>query len=128
MKPRLFVGCSREKMDYAYELQEQLNDKAEVTLWNQGYFEVNKGILESLVKGLNDFDFGVFVFAPDDIVKLRNEDFASVRDNVVFEFGLFMGRLGRERAFFVIPEDQESFRLLTDLHGVSTLTYDGQRS
>lgn len=129
MKPRIFVGSSSENKDYVYTLQKQLEDedKAEVKPWFQDFFEVNKGYLESLVNGLNDFDFGVFVFAPDDKLDLRSETFGAVRDNVVFEFGLFMGRLGRERTFFVAPKDQENFRLLSDLLGVETLKYDGQR-
>jgi Predicted nucleotide-binding protein containing TIR-like domain len=127
MKPSLFIGSSSEKLLYAYALQDQLKSSADVTLWNQGFFALNTSYLESLINGLNDSDFGVFVFAPDDILKLRSETLASVRDNVVFELGLCMGKLGRERAFFVLPEDQGSLRLLTDLHGISTVTYDGAR-
>ena len=69
MKPRLFIGSSSEKLLYAYALQNQLKSEADVTLWNQGFFALNTNYLESLINGLNDSDFAVFIFAPDDILK-----------------------------------------------------------
>ena len=128
MKPTLFIGSSSEKLDYAYALQSQLTSSADVTLWNQGFFALNSSYLESLIEGLHNSDFGVFVFAPDDILKLRDESLASVRDNVLFELGLFMGKLGRKRAFFILPEDQDRLRLPSDLLGISTATFDAKQS
>jgi hypothetical protein len=77
---------------------------------------------------LNDSDFGVFIFAPDDILKLKDQTHAAVRDNVLFEFGLFMGKLGKERVVFVLPEEQGNLRLPSDLLGISTVTFDAGRS
>lgn len=125
MKPNLFIGSSSEKLMYAYALQEQLKSSANVTLWNQGFFQLNAGYLESLIDGLKESDFGVFVFAPDDVLSLRGDTLASVRDNVIFELGLFMGHLGRNRVFFVLPENQGGLRLPSDLLGLSTVKFDG---
>ncbi len=127
MKPSLFIGSSSEKLLYSYALQEQLKSSADVTLWNQGFFELNASYLESLLNGLRDSDFGVFVLAPDDILKFRGETLGSIRDNVLFELGLFMGKLGRERVFFVLPQDQGNLRLPSDLLGMSTVTFDTSR-
>ena len=127
MKPSLFIGSSSEKVLYALALQNQLQSSADVTVWNQGFFALNTSYLESLINGLNDSDFGIFVFAPDDILSLRGENLASVRDNVLFELGLSMGKLGRQRAFFVLPEDHGSLRLPSDLLGISTVTFDATR-
>jgi hypothetical protein len=124
MKPRIFIGSSSENLLYAYALQSQLKNSAEVTLWNQGFFELNAGYLEGLIKGLKDCDFGIFIFAPDDVLTIRDETLASVRDNVLFEFGLFMGGLGRERVFFIMPERRGKLRLPTDLLGISTVTFE----
>ena len=79
---------------------------------------MNTSYLDSLTNGLKDFDFGVFIFAPDDILKLRDQTHAAVRDNVLFEFGLFMGKLGKERVFFVLPQEHGNLRLPSDLLGI----------
>ncbi len=42
----------------------------------------------------------------DDVVNFRGENRPAVRDNVLFELGLAMGRLGRERVFYMLPEKQ----------------------
>lgn len=128
MKPNLFIGSSSEKLLYAYALQNQLKFNANVKIWNQGVFELNTSYIDGLLAELKDSDFGVFLFLPDDIVRLREEILESVRDNVLFEFGLFMGRLGKERAFFVMPEASESLRLPSDLLGISTVTFDANKS
>lgn len=72
---------------------------------------------------LRDHDFGVFVFSPDDILKIRKEEFHTTRDNVVFELGLFAGRLGKGRSFIVMPEGVQDFRLPTDLLGIITAKF-----
>jgi len=72
---------------------------------------------------LDDFDFGIFVFSPDDIVKMRGQEFQSARDNVLFELGLFIGRLGKERGIILLPRGQEDFHLPTDLLGITPGTY-----
>lgn len=128
MKPKIFIGSSSENLMYAYALQSQLEAKADVTLWNQGVFALNVSYLDSLIEGLRNSDFGVFLFAPDDILKIREETLASIRDNVLFEFGLFMGGLGKERVFFVMPSEQSRLRLPSDLLGVATVTFDSSRT
>ena len=128
MKPNIFIGSSSEQLLYAYALQEQLKHNADIRLWNQGFFELNTSYLDSLITGLKGSDFGVFIFAPDDILKLRDRTHVAVRDNVLFEFGLFMGNLGKERVFFILPQEDGTLRLPSDLLGISTVTFDASRS
>jgi predicted nucleotide-binding protein len=47
-------------------------------------------------------------------------------DNVLFAFGLFVGKLSRQRVFFVIPENEDA-RTSTDLLGRTPETYDPNR-
>ena len=128
MKPRLFIGSSSENLGVAYAVQENLEAVAEATVWNQGVFSPSKFNLESLASALFETDFGVFVFAPDDIVSMRGDQHSAVRDNVIFELGMFVGRLGRERCFILVPRDeQQDLHLPTDLLGLSRATYDSKR-
>jgi hypothetical protein len=48
------------------------------------------------------------------------------RDNVLFELGLFMGRLGRSRTF-VLHQASSALKLPSDLAGVVTAGYDWPR-
>jgi hypothetical protein len=127
MKPKVFIGSSSEDLLHAQALQRQLEDGAEVVIWNQGFFKPNYSFLENLLKGLDEIDFGVFVFAPNDVVNFRGKEYAAARDNVLFELGLAMGRLGRERVFFMLPARQEDLRLPSDLLGIATVTFDAEQ-
>jgi hypothetical protein len=127
MKPRAFVGSSVEGLNVAYAVQQNLMHDAEITVWDQGVFELSSTTIESLTKTLSDNDFGIFVFSRDDLVKIRNKESPAVRDNVLFEFGLFIGRMGRERVFFLLPTGGE-LHLPSDLLGVTAGRYDPTRS
>jgi predicted nucleotide-binding protein len=100
-KPKFFIGSSQEGLDVAYALQYNLDNFAEVTVWDQGVFQLSEYTLQSLCNILEKSDYGIFVFTPDDISKIRDETFKTVRDNVLFELGLCMGRLGKDRTFII---------------------------
>ncbi len=127
-KPSLFIGSSREQVDLAHAVQQNLEHNAEVTTWDQGVFDLSRSSLESLLTTLDNQDYAAFVFAPDDITRLRGQPVSTVRDNVIFELGLFIGRLGRDRCFIILPEEQPDLHLPTDLIGLTPATYDPQRS
>jgi predicted nucleotide-binding protein len=105
----------------------QLREDAEVTLWNEGVFGPGRSYLESLVTALDRFDFAVLIFTPDDLVLSRDVSVLAPRDNIMFELGLFMGRLGRSRTFVVMRGDRD-LKLPTDLSGVTVTQFDGNRS
>lgn len=67
-KPRVFIGSSVEGLNVAYAVQQNLLHEAEVTVWDQGVFELSRTTMESLAKALAENDFAVFVFSPDDLV------------------------------------------------------------
>jgi predicted nucleotide-binding protein with TIR-like domain len=56
----------------------------------------------------------------------KDELLPSVRDNVLFECGLFMGRLGRDRVFIVYDQTIK-LKIPSDLAGITLAPYEGSR-
>lgn len=128
MKPTLFIASSSEFLDLASALQESLERVAEVTVWNQDVFKLSRYNIESLLETLEASDFGVFIFTPQDVINIRGEEKLTVRDNVLFELGLFIGKLGRERCFIVAPRgSEEEIHLPSDLLGMTPALYEPDR-
>lgn len=79
-------------------------------------------VLESVISQLDQFDYAMFVYGPDDLLggNGRNERVLTARDNVILEHGMFLSRLGRERVFFLVPRlnQGERMRIPSDLDGV----------
>jgi hypothetical protein len=127
MKPRLFIGSSTESLEIANAVQANLDHDATITIWNQGVFNLSSETLNDLLNALDKFDFAIFIFKPNDVSIIRNQHVSTVRDNVIFELGLFLGRLGKERVFYLKDKSIKDLHLPTDLIGFASGTYDGQR-
>ena len=127
-KFRIFIGSSSEGLPVARKLQASLSEEFVVEIWNQGtVFGLGTHTLEALEEAVQDYNYGVFVFTPDDELLSRGETKPVARDNVIFELGLFTGGLGRTRAFIVKPKGK-SISLPTDLAGITTAIYDQKNS
>ncbi|MGL4908858.1 MAG: CBASS system CD-NTase-associated NAD(+) hydrolase Cap12 [Bacteroidales bacterium] len=124
MKPRIFIGSSSEGLEIAQRVKSYFEKEYECFLWTDGIFKFNENFLETLMKEASLFDFGFLVFTKDDYTESRTTTYTSPRDNVVFEYGLFLGRLGRERAYFIIDED---VKLPSDLQGITTVNFKYQK-
>jgi predicted nucleotide-binding protein len=127
MKPRVFIGSSSEGVDYAENLNIRLSHDCETVLWRAGAFHVSEAYMESLEKGLANVEFAVLVVTPDDVRDKRGVEGRIPRDNVIFELGLFMGRLGRERTF-IVTDPKMNVELPTDLLGITVAEFDSNRS
>ena len=127
VRPRVFVGSSSEGLDIAKTIQLNLDHLAEVTVWSQGVFGLGEGTLESLVNCQDQFDFAVLVLSPDDLVNSRGSTSHSPRDNIMFELGLFMGSLGRNRTFAVYDRTAD-IKLPSDLAGVTISSFQPHSS
>ena len=126
MKPRVFIGSSAEAADVAHAVQENLEHDALCRVWDQGVFDLSGNTLDNLLNAVSNHDFAVFVFQPDDIVRIRDQAVRAARDNVVFEFGLFIGGLGKERVFYLVPKESVNMHLPTDIIGVTPGNYEPQ--
>ena len=124
----MFIGSSSEQLRTAQEVKALLRPDLEADVWNEGVFGLGNSYLEDLLKAVDTYDFAVFVFAPDDLTTMRAKRQASVRDNVVFELGLFMGRLGRHRAFWLVPRGKNQPKIPSDLDGISRADFDNAGS
>ncbi len=127
-KPRCFIGSSTEGLAVARAVQEELDHDAEVTLWNQDVFQLSTIAFDRLIRAIEDTDFAVFVFSADDVAKIRGQEQQIARDNVVFELGLAIGTLGRDRTFFLKPRNAANLRMPSDLAGLEPATFDSERS
>jgi len=124
-KPRVFVASSKEAESVASAIADNLEERADVTPWWQA-FNLGANFVDELRRNLAENDFGVFVFHPDDQLKIREIETAATRDNVILELGMFVGALGKEKSFIVCPKGID-FRLPTDLLGITSATYDIER-
>jgi hypothetical protein len=126
-KPSLFIGSSSEGLEFARAVRTLLSHDAEVTIWNEGLFGAGHIIIDTLINALPRFDFAVLVLAPDDLVISRESTSFGPRDNVIFELGLFMGRLGRSRTL-ILHEREAALKIPTDLAGIMLATYEWPRA
>ena len=128
-KPRVFIGSSTEGLEVAKAVEVNLKDDTEPVLWSGDVFGPSQTTIESLEKALDTVEFAVLVASPDDLLTKRQTSTEVPRDNVLFELGLFMGRLGRERTFLVsFKERGMAPGLPTDLLGMTVVTVDNLRS
>jgi|GEM_PF-1847825 hypothetical protein len=128
-KPKVFIGSSIQSREIARAIQAHLEPEFQVRVWSDDTFEPSEYSLDSLLKELDTIDFGVFVLAADDKLKLKDTTYAAARDNVVYEAGLFTGRIGRERTLLLRPVprqvgNSEPLRIPSDLAGLTLVEYD----
>jgi hypothetical protein len=122
VKPSVFVGSSSEGLDFARAARGLLDGDAEITLWNEGFFTLGNTFIDRLINASPRFDFAVLVLTPDDLIASRDTASFGPRDNVIFEAGLFMGRLGRARTF-MLHQAGAMVKIPSDLSGVTTASY-----
>jgi hypothetical protein len=125
-KPLLFIGSSRQGLDIGQVLEELLEYDARINLWTSDVFGLGKTSIEALSEQLDLCDYAILVLTPDDLIATPEQERFAPRDNVVFEAGLFMGRLGRDRTFLVYDRESKP-KLPSDFAGLTCATYDGNR-
>jgi predicted nucleotide-binding protein len=88
----------------------------------------NKGrtIIEKITENSNVL-YAIVLLSPDDIAYLKSESSKNAkyraRQNVIFELGYFLGKLGREKVL-ALYQVVNNFEILSDYSGVLFVPYD----
>jgi len=122
-KIRVFIISSTEALSIAREVQSNFErDNIFVEVWIDGVFKASCYPLEDFERKVADSDFAIAIAHPDDLTEMRGSSQLTPRDNVIFELGLFIGRLGRQRSLLLEPRD-DKVKLPSDLSGLTTIGY-----
>lgn len=125
-KPKVFIGSSTEGLLIAEAVYAEMTHETKPTLWKNDIFLPSQYPMETLLEQLKVHSFAIIVASPDDVLVKRGERSQSMRDNILFEVGLFAGVIGRKRTFLMLPENQE-IAIPSDLFGLIPAKYDDNR-
>lgn len=122
-RPVVFIGSTVEGLRVAREIEAAFKyDNITIKLWTNGVFEASSTPIESLTSMISECDFGVMLVTPDDKILSRGDEHKIPRDNVIFELGLLIGKIGRQRTFMMMPSDAD-VKIPTDLLGVTPIKF-----
>jgi len=115
---KIFIASSDGALTLAEKLRDELRtDFCEARLWSEEIrSEPGAAIIEMLEKATVKYDFAVIVLTKDDVLASQRGNTLKTRDNCIFEAGLFMSAIGRERCFLVTSVAQGD--LPSDLGGI----------
>lgn len=122
MQTHTFIGSSSEGLFIANAVRANLLDTTDCQIWTDGVFLPGRTFIETLEAMLDRVDYAILVASPDDMLKKREVQSFSMRDNVLLELGLFMAKLGRTRTYLVSPKDTP-IHIPSDLLGLTTVNY-----
>jgi predicted nucleotide-binding protein len=143
---RLFIGSSStprslEVVEIIKELLETAAEPpVEVVPWYEEFPPGSKTTIERLEEIAPEFDFALMVFGDDDEIRVdrKSDDtmtprddttgamgLKAPRDNVIFELGLFIGLIGRERCIVVHDEGMD-LKLPSDIKGIIFALYNSK--
>ncbi|WET03966.1 nucleotide-binding protein [Flavobacterium sp. YJ01] len=125
-RKKIFIGSSSEELALAEAAKIVLESDFDVVIWNESVwdnaiFKINNNYLNDLIRASLQFDFGILLGTKDDEVNVRGTQYLQPRDNVLFELGLFIGRLGLNNCAFVIDKD---IKVLSDIKGISLCRFE----
>jgi len=112
---KIFIVHGRDRLP-ALELKVLVEDKYPIKaiLLEEKPHE-GKTLVEKLEK-YSDVDYAFVILTPDDVGALKGETLRERgRQNVIFEWGVFVGKIGRKRICLLIKGDVE---IPSDLHGI----------
>lgn len=109
MKPYIVIFSSSKFYPVATAIEQHLKDFYTVHPWKGEFFGENKTTpLWTFFKKLFYYDYAIIILTGDHIIKEKsgsdNERFVP-KDNVIFELGATMARLGPQKTVILIPDE-----------------------
>ncbi len=105
-----------------------------VNIWPD-WFEAHPGMetFQSLDLAAKTAEWAILVFSADDLrrrLSLPSFQEATVRDNVLFELGLFYGYLGADRVFILeqAKRSRRKVRIASDIHGIQRYQFSDEET
>jgi predicted nucleotide-binding protein len=130
-RPVVFVACATDDLTFAKAIKRSLGRDAIVKTWQEVFDNKtpSQSNLDVLISAAQTADFAIIIFSPIDGLSIVGNEMLAPRDNVVFEYGLFTGILGKDRVFLVRPSEHlgyttKKFRIMTDVTGISVHQLD----
>lgn len=124
----IFIGSSSEAVDFMDEIAAKLEGLGEKPLlWNEsgkGIFVPGTNTIDALIEITERVKAAAFIFNADDKIwnkKSSLESVDAVRDNVLFEYGLFVGALGKKNVCFICKGNP---KIASDLKGITYINSD----
>jgi hypothetical protein len=121
-RPSIFIASTTEaiKKKTPQKIKEYFAKEADVDLWSENIFTAEKSYLSVLLNRASFYDYGIILLTPEDQGIIRGTKYKVPRDNLLFELGLFMGRIGSNRAFMIA---EETVKILSDFEGIDIAKY-----
>ncbi len=125
-KLKVFVGSSSEAREHDVVIRKTLEEYGiEAISWSEIFHPGDFG-LDSLIKISNEINGALIIATSDDATWYRGNEYFTPRDNILFEMGLFIKALGRNKTGFILLKNLSgsSPKIPTDLAGLNLITYD----
>jgi hypothetical protein len=122
----VFIGSSRESLPTVREIEAWVVEAGHEPLaWDKpGLFMPGDHAFETLIGISRRVGAAILVFSPDDALWYRGDIVLQPRDNVLIEYGLLAGALGRKKA--IICRDGEA-RSASDVAGLTYIDVRKER-
>jgi hypothetical protein len=125
VKPKVFVGSSAEGLKIAEVVAAHVAADFDPRPWEKGLFLPGTYPLEALEDAIHECMFAIIVGTADDVLTKRGVAAPTIRDNLIFELGLFVGSLGRKRTILLIPAGV-TLALPSDIYGLTPARYESR--
>jgi hypothetical protein len=122
---RIFIGSSTPNLNVARAMADCLEGRNfRPLVWDEGLLRQNESVFDGLLRLSKEVEYGVFIWGASDVTISGGQSIPAARDNVVFETGLFLGALGKEKTFMVVDRSMP-IKIPSDFAGIIRTYYDG---